>query len=138
MRKNRLTLLIIAAFLSGVYFFVLGDSGIIERFRLMDEKQIVKARIQRREILNENLKLLHNKYRKGEYTREDVLKAGYIAPGERVVFIKNFPNDEKNTEPFVRSGRVYVELRHLRILFAIVSLTILILLLIREKNRMPE
>ena len=126
------------ALLSGVYFFVLGDSGIIERFRLMDEKTTVKERILKRDTLNESLKSLLNKYRKGEYTSDDFLKAGYLAPDEKAVFLKNIPTVNKTKEPFEMSGRVYVELQHLRILWTIVSLAIVILLLLREKNRMPE
>jgi hypothetical protein len=77
---NRGTLLIAIAILVGVYCFLLSDSGIVERYRLMQEKRAVSERIVRLEQKNRRLQQLYERYRKGFYTPADFLKTGVLGP----------------------------------------------------------
>lgn len=130
--ENKHILLIVSIVLIGIYIFVLGDSGIIERYKLLREKQKVAIRVQNLEQKNKYLRSIKEKYEKGHYFPEDFYKAGYINSEGQVFLIKNdtpllVSHEEKNGSIDI----LEIELKYLRILWGFISIAILIILGIR-------
>ncbi len=71
--------------LSSVYFFVFGESGILERMNLESEKKIVEDKIGTLKDENRALSGRLNRYRQDDYSGDDFLDSGYIKTGEKVI-----------------------------------------------------
>jgi hypothetical protein len=74
--------------LSSVYFFVFGESGILERMNLEKEKSSIDGTIRALKNENDGLRKRLDSYRKGQYTAEDYLESGYVGPGDRVLLFQ--------------------------------------------------
>lgn len=133
---NRGALLIAIAVLFGIYCFVLGDSGIIERYRLIQEKRSIESRILRLEQKNRMLAQIYDRYKNGYYSPEDFLKAGFLGTEEKVLYVKNSNGESEEGKHSVRSTAEQgtdVELRYLRIFWLLVSVVVISIIILRKR-----
>lgn len=86
MGNSRLNLFLIIAGCAAVYLFVLSDSGLLERARLRRQREALAQRIGRAEERHNELQRLIERYRRGELMGEEAHRAGFLAPGEKMVF----------------------------------------------------
>jgi cell division protein FtsB len=124
---DRITLIILAGFLCAVYFFVFGESGLIERSGLVRERENLQVRIERLGDENAVLQRLYEKHRSGRLLREEAHRAGFIENGEKVVFLRQQEGagaGEMNKQDTTVTGAI--ETSHLRILWIVVSMLALL------------
>lgn len=137
MVNNRISLLAILAVLFSIYCFVLGDSGIVQRMRLEDEKLLIAGRIAHLEETQKKLQGLYETYKSGKSSHDDAIKAGFIGAGERIIIMRNMPPKIAESRPG-QTQRLSVELRHLRILWVLVSVTVIALYILKKKEKNPN
>ncbi len=127
-RGNRYSFFLLFFVLFAVYCFIFGDSGILERRRLDDDKKILDQRIDNLKDENAGLDDLYQRYKKGEFKKEEAVKAGYIEKGEKLVFFKNEEKERQGPkEKTVKDDGFDVDLSHLRILWVVISVMILLI-----------
>jgi hypothetical protein len=96
--------MIIAATLFGVYCFVLGRSGMLERRELVNERTRISA--INASLVEENAALeALIRDRPGDITAHAAHRAGYAAPGERRVIFVNTTRDAVPAENDRREER---------------------------------
>lgn len=138
--KNNITLFLIISVLFGIYCFVFGQSGFLERTRLQKDKIKLDQSINFLLLKNKSLNELYLGYINGKYARQEAEKAGYIKPGSKVIFFdynKNNNNININNVATKRSEVLKIEIEHLRILFISISALIVLIFVIRHrKNKM--
>jgi len=132
--STRISLLAVIGVLFGVYCFVLGESGILERLRLEDEKRVIAARIVRLEEEHRTLQELYETYRRGGSSRDDAVRAGFIGAAEKIIFLRHVPGGTAAQGTPGVSRRLSIELRHLRILWALVSVTVIALFFLKKRE----
>lgn len=138
---NRGALLIAIAVLFGIYCFVLGDSGVIERYRLIQEKRSIEERILRLEQKNKLLAQVYEKYKTGFYSPEDFLKAGFLGAEEKLFYVKNSNEEvakEKESTRVAMERGFDVELRYLRIFWLLVSVVVISIIVLRKRPLQDE
>lgn len=145
-KKYRSSILIILYVLISIYFFVLGDNGILERMRLVQAKDEIKTSIAR--LTQENNKLqkentiISNNQTNSSFYKEEASKSGYISKGEKYIFFKGTEKKERPyTESDFKEENYPVKIGHLRILWIIISIFILSLYFWKknkEKNNLEE
>lgn len=86
LKSNRFQLVLLGAVLFGVYCFVLGQSGLFERMRLVKERDSLAREIAFLESENVRARDLRDRYARGEFTHKECEDAGYILPGDRKIF----------------------------------------------------
>jgi cell division protein FtsB len=132
---NKLTPFILAGILFALYCFIFGDSGLIARIRLYEERDLLQQRIENLKVEQVNLKERLIRYRRGDYLKDEAIKSGYIDEGERILFLKG---DQKAREEEVEKvgDRIMhrVELSHLKIFWVVVSLMIMMFYLMRRRR----
>ncbi len=133
--NNRIPLLAAAGALACLYFFFLGDSGILQRLSFLEEKRLLAERI---ELLEERQKVLrhaYDEYREGRYRHGDTVLAGFIGAGEKIIFLRDLPGRDRREIPGNAVSRRFVmELKHLRILWVFVSMTVLAFFFLKKKE----
>ncbi|MFH0977392.1 MAG: septum formation initiator family protein [Spirochaetota bacterium] len=130
-RKNRSTILVIIYVLFAVYFFVFGDTGILERIQLVKQEDGIKQNIA--ELKKENSDLqkefstVSNRQTNGNFYKQEAARSGFIAGGEKYIFFKSSGKVEKvNAKSAVKDDEYPVELSHLRILWIVISAIVLL------------
>lgn len=131
-QRNRYSLLLLLFVLFGIYSFIFGDSGLLERLRIHDEQERVTERIHN---LNRENKLLSDEYRDilDNNTRNSVLKkeaarSGYIENDDRLLFFKRSTAEEKKSENNPEKKEEFsVDITHLRILWLVASVMIILI-----------
>ncbi|MBN2159969.1 MAG: septum formation initiator family protein [Spirochaetes bacterium] len=136
-RHYRWVVFIAVFLLASIYFFVFSKSGLLERINLENEKKSLIANIEELKAENSRLKKLLDKYRKGRYPGDDLLKSGYIRPGEKVVYLRGLKERRKSGDRVSApvTGLPLV-LPYLRIGWLALSAIILVLMILyARKNR---
>ncbi len=132
---NKLTPVILAGILFALYCFIFGDSGLIARMRLYEERDFLEQRIENLKMEQMSLKERLIRYRRGDFLKEEAIRSGYIDQGERILFLKG---DRKAREAAVEKvgDRIMhrVELSHLKIFWVVVSLMIMMFYLMRRRR----
>lgn len=134
-QRNRVTLLIIAGVLFTIYCLVFGDSGIITRLRLAERKGSVETRIARQEFEGARLQEILAKHQRGEQLRDEAYRAGFIEPGSAMLFFGSVVG----AEPAAREREssppaAAVDIVHLRVLWIVVSVIVMMLYVIKNKK----
>jgi hypothetical protein len=86
--RNRLSPVILFAVLFAVYCFVFSESGLMERSRLDGEKDRIELSITRLKDENEKLRGVYRRYVSGNLGRDEAVKIGYFAGGEKLLVFK--------------------------------------------------
>ena len=127
--KNRSSLLVLLFVLSGIYFFVFGESGFLERMHLADEQKRMSNSLGSLEAENSELRDEYDDVmsKDGDKSYQEAVKSGFISKGKKYLFFKG-GDDEKEISS-VRSPDetdYSVEAAHLRILWIVASIMILL------------
>jgi cell division protein FtsB len=122
-----MTLILLTGFLCAVYIFIFGESGIIERSRLVREQERLQVKIEALKEENAGLQRLYEKHKSGRLLREEAHRAGFIENGEKAVFLRHMDAGvtgeiKKSATPDVTT----IEPSHLRILWIVVSMLALL------------
>jgi cell division protein FtsB len=128
--------------LSSVYFFVFGESGILERMNLEKEKNNVESKITALKKENEGLHQKLNRYRQGQYPGEDYLNSGYVKPGDKVLMFRGQDKQPSPDRQAVSGSDRYTGiLPYLRIIWVVISVALVLGLYLYErklKSRVPS
>lgn len=121
-------LFILLFVLVGVYAFVFGESGILERRQLEQGKQNLVEHLRSIQAQNSALREKLNSYRRGEYPPDLMNSKGYLKEGGRAVHVHGAsvsenPADKKTAED---EG---VTLFHFRIAWVVFSMFVIMLYL---------
>ena len=137
-KKDRFLFFFLLIILTGVYFFIFGDSGLIERIRLQEEKDALTKRIENQNKEAARLRKLYEGYKNGDFNKEEAVKAGYIDKGEKLIFFDESKKDkQKKIEVSENEEKDRIDIMHLRILWVVVSMMI-ILFYLGRKSRYKE
>jgi hypothetical protein len=132
-RSNRFQLILLGAVLFGVYCFVLGQSGALERSRLGKERDALAREIAFLERENSRARDLRDRYARGEFTQKECEDAGFIRPGDRKIFFSGDPLSGKKASK-VSENSEGVSIEKLRIGWILFSaLAVGVFLYIRRK-----
>lgn len=127
--------------LSSVYFFVFGESGILERMNLEKEKSTIESKIKDLKTENEILRRKLNRYRQGQYPGEDYLESGYIKPGDKVLYFRGQSDRPIPARQEATGGdRITRILPYLRIIWVALSACLVLGLVLynrKFKSRVP-
>ncbi|RPI91748.1 MAG: hypothetical protein EHM32_10225 [Spirochaetales bacterium] len=125
--NDRITLILLTGFLCAVYIFVFGESGLIERSRLVRERERLQVKIEALGDENAALLRLYEKHKSGRLLKEEAHRAGFIESGERVVFLgQREGTAAEQMSKTVTSDGSTIEISHLRILWIVVSMLALL------------
>lgn len=132
--RNRFRIILLIFILFSVYTFVFSESGVLERMRLSSKYQELQLHLSSLKKSNEELRLLCSRYRAGEYSEQDLISSGLIYSGSKVVvFNENYSS--KSQIPDDLNNDFQLDPSHLRIIWIIISLMILIYYVNRLRNR---
>jgi cell division protein FtsB len=118
-------LILLLFFLSGVYISLFSESGYLERIKHGEKISELEKRVL--DLKDENIRLnrLYKFYREGGLTEEDLLKAGYVKKGEKVIFIKGkLPVNEELKKPELDDESL-ISIGNLRITWVFISALVL-------------
>ncbi len=132
--KSKFSLFVLLFVLFGIYCFVFGESGVLERMRLKSERKELVEQIHVLQRENKNLRQLLRRHEKGEFIREEAQRAGFIKPGEKAVFIEGVDLPEKVADTQEESA-YGVKLEYLRIFWIVLSSLIVLMYLFVRKER---
>ncbi len=113
--------------LFGIYALLFSESGLLERISLQRKKADLEKKLGMLKYENDELTAAYELYRKGGLKKNDIMKAGYVGKGEKVIFFKG--GGEVGTDkglPEAQYERNSIPLRDIRIIWAVVSLIVLI------------
>ncbi len=119
-------LILLLFLLSGVYITLFSESGYLERRKHGEKISELKKRVADLKNENTRLKRLSEFYREGGLTEEDLLRAGYVKKGEKVIFVKGkLPGNDglKKPDPDDES---FISMGNLRIAWIFISALVLI------------
>jgi len=133
--KNRFTLIVLLCVLSGVYLFVFSDSGLLERMNLERKNRELLANIGKLRGEKSSLEESLRSYEAGRVPDRDVLNAGMVGGGDRLVFLDDRgqktameTRKEKKRETFS------IDIIHYRILWVVLSILVLLFYFSRKKH----
>ena len=137
--KRGFSLFLIVYILFGVYCFILGDSGWLQRKNLIKEKKQILKQISVLEEENKELKDLYERYKNEELIKEEAVKAGYIENGDKLLFIKD---TRSKTNIAVRTTKkkegFAIDVEHLRIFWVVISVMVIIFFFIKRNKQKEE
>jgi cell division protein FtsB len=124
--NNRIVLFLLGAFLFGIYCFVFGQSGILERMRLEREKEALVRDIAVLDRENGRLESLYERYSEGEHARIESENAGYIGAGEKKLVFKDSQSGHDSTISTIfgsdsKKPNSFFSIEYFRILWIIFS-----------------
>lgn len=138
--SNKAGLIILVSVLFGIYCFVFGQSGILERMHLHTIKDEINSQIEQLEAENDALFSMYLKYKSGRYLKKESEAAGYLRDGEKVLIFPDERSEGSNTEidsssPLADIDSEQLQTKQLRILWIILSIIIIFLYIIKNQSK---
>jgi len=132
--QNRFRIILLIFILFSIYTFIFSESGLLERMRLSSRHLELQHNISLLKKSNEELAQICSRYRDGDYSEREIVNSGLIFNSSKViVFGDSYAS--KNPIPYDLSNNFELDPSHLRIIWIIISLMILIYYVNRLKNR---
>ncbi len=139
MGKSSVSLVILLGVLFSVYCFIFGESGVLERIALQKVGYTAGKRINNLRSEEVALQTALKDYREGRISREDLFKTGFVPEGGRAVFFKGLSR-ESGPDGIIEAGqnRSIVDIKHLRILWVVISVMSVVVLVMRLRRQKAE
>jgi cell division protein FtsB len=125
---------IIIFILAGSYLFIFSENGILERRELQKKYNLLTERIANMKENNSSLDSECEKYRSGKFNNKDIIDSGFVYKTGKVMFINDAVKDDVKTVETAQD-EFMISLKHLRIIWIIISILILLLYFLKEKDR---
>lgn len=139
MGRNFKTFMLIYV-LAGIYVFIFGGSGILERITLSKKQEALLSRIEKLEGDKKALESKLEQYAAGQLTNDDFLNAGYVPPEKRVLMLKGL--DKADSGGILTDNRMEqttgLWMTHLRVLWGVVALLIILFYFSRKKKEADD
>jgi cell division protein FtsB len=134
-QRSKFNLIVLTGILFGIYCFIFGDSGLIARIRLEEKNKNLQSSIDKLKVENSRQNDILKRHSRGEFFKEEASKSGYIRDGEKMLFLRG-SGREKSIKMEKSGMRTInrIELSHLKILWIVVSVMVIMLYIIR-RNR---
>lgn len=134
-QRSKFNLIVLSGILFGIYCFIFGDSGLIARIRLEEKNKILQSSIDNLRVEHTKLNDILKRHGRGEFIKEEAAKSGYIQDGDKMLFLRGGER-EKNIRMEKKSAGTInrIELTHLKILWIVVSVMIIMFYIIRGKR----
>jgi hypothetical protein len=142
--SNKAGLIILISVLFGIYCFVFGQSGILERMHLHTIKDKIDSQIERLESENDALFSTYLQYKKGKYLKQESELSGFIAEGEKVIIFKssvksqNKRDGESQQSLLTSIENEQTQTSQLRILWIILSFIVIFLYVIKNQSKVEK
>lgn len=132
--RNRFRIILLIFVLFSVYTFIFSESGMLERMRLNSRYLELQHNLSLLKKSNEEMKVLCSRYRSGDYSEKEIINSGLIYSGSKViVFNENYST--KSTFSDEINNDFQLDPSHLRIIWVIISLMIIIYYVNRIRNK---
>lgn len=132
--QNRFRVILLIFILFSVYTFIFSESGLLERMRLNARYRELQQNILQLKKSNTELEQICSRYRAGDYSDREIVNSGLIYQSSKViVFGDSYALN--NTFPDELNNNFELDPSHLRIIWIIISLMILIYYVNRVRNR---
>ncbi len=118
--------------LFSVYIFVFSESGLLERMKLGRDYDSLRQRIGRLENDNRELAGKIGRYSEGLYSDSDIIASGYVTGGGRIIRFDDA--GIKRQESSTGKSEFDLELGHLRIIWIIFSIVLVVYYYTKRKN----
>lgn len=135
----RLRLFVLIMVMLGIYFFVFGESGFLERLKLERNRVLLRERIEELKKQNAELAYTLMRYSKGAIGRDEFIKAGYAMPGARIIYLRGaLPSSPAVAPGDVQKKDTFPDLYHLRILWGVISAMVVLIYMARASRRIEQ
>lgn len=132
--QYRFRIILLIFILFSIYTFIFSESGLLERMRLSSRHLELQHNISLLKKSNEDLAQICSRYRAGDYSEREIVNSGLIYNGSKViVFGDSYAS--KNPIPDDLNNNFELDPSHLRIIWIIISLMVLIYYVNRVRNR---
>jgi len=113
--------------LSGIYLFVFGESGLLERIEFEKKSGALVAKINLLKKENARLFELYKKYQNGYQSPDDIMLSGYMETGSKFLIFHGAESAGKASVPVLSDESLKIENRHLRVLWILISAAVVFL-----------
>jgi cell division protein FtsB len=136
--KHKINLFLVIGFLFGVYCFVFGQSGLLERSRLDQQRAQLDSEIEELKQINKVRSDLYLAYKNGMYNKIEAHKAGYVSLYDKVIFFNETGRKNGKNKRQKESIEAGIGIQELRYIYMIISGIIILGLIIRIRMLMKN
>ncbi len=133
-KRNRFNTFLLVFFLFSIYIFVFSESGILERIKLNNRFDILDKRIGVLKQENSELNKLYENYAISKYSNLDIVRSGYTYHNGKILLFAEHGKEAKAGDLIIKEDLLNFNYSHLRIIWLIISLMIIIIYLTRKTN----
>ncbi len=136
-RNRYLIAFLLILLLSSIYVFVFGESGLLERYMLEGKKNQLLQKNEALKKINRGLRKKLQAHADGRVEEADFANAGIVQKGGKVLILKGIEKENSDMAAVPERTTGAFPLEHIRIIWIVVSLLILLLYFSRI-YRSPE
>lgn len=135
---RNILLFVLLFVLFGVYMFVFSESGILERREVKKKNEKLSNQIKDLKLKNIELSHLYNKYKDGLVADKDLLMWGYLPFDKSLIFVDNSNRLLHKNEKKYETKKSKIEITHLRIIWVVLSVLIILLYFSKRSDMTDE